>query len=163
MSKHDLSTMKTINVSETTPAQIDYLIAMSEGYKLVSDGISILLERGKEIRILGPNGSSLAYSPSTNPSHGQPILERERIGVVPQDAGWLATMDLDEGDAMVQVNAGPTMLMAGLRCHVAAEYGENVEVPEAIGRHAHMYGQQHDSPDDSPSAASSRSPRPRLR
>lgn len=132
MPAHNFAVVKTINVADATPLQIDWLVAKCQGYKLVSDGISILIERGKELRILGPNSSSLSFSPSTNPSHSQPIIESKRIGIVPRSSGWEAAIDLDEGDAMVQFAIGPTTLVAGMRCFLISELGETVEVPEVI-------------------------------
>lgn len=87
------------------------------------------------------------YSPSTKWEQGGPILERE--GIEPQrgnpfsftessdkrdyyNGNWLAFLDLDEGDAMVQMMPGRTMLEAAMRCYVASSLGLEVEIPEKL-------------------------------
>jgi len=72
------------------------------------------------------------YLYSTDSAQGQPILERERIATVPAHDGWTGVIDLDEGDCMVQTSYGPTMLIAGLRCYVASQTGDDVEVPDEL-------------------------------
>ena len=63
------------------------------------------------------------YNPLTNWAQGGPILEREKIGVFPLgDArGWAAGFQ-----------SGPTPLIAIMRCYVASELGDEVEVPEEL-------------------------------
>ena len=72
------------------------------------------------------------YSPSTDWSEGGPIIEREGINLVPLYQGWEATIDLDEGDALIEKQIGPTPLVAAMRCYVASELGEEVAVPEEL-------------------------------
>lgn len=68
--------MRTVDLIDLA---LDWAVSDCEGYKLTTDGISLLLERGKEVRILGPNTSSLAYSPSTDRALALEIVEREGI------------------------------------------------------------------------------------
>lgn len=60
------------------------------------------------------------------------IIERERISVVPLHHDWEATLELDEGDAMVQVSEGPTPRIAAFRCLVASNLGDDVDVPACL-------------------------------
>ncbi|WP_171019828.1 phage protein NinX family protein [Hydrogenophaga sp. 2FB] len=136
MSSLNLSTLKTIKINKATPHQIDYLVAKCEGYELVSDGISLLLKQGQKLLILGPNSSSLAYSPSTDPSVGFPIIERLMkqhtfsVGsVLGDDVGCTAQL-ISAGQKVWA--CGTTALIAAMRCYVISLRGESVEVPEAI-------------------------------
>ncbi len=67
-------------------------------------------------------------------SQGGPILERELIRITPLHMGreWEATLDLDEGDAMVETQRGPTPLIAVMRCFVASRLGDEIEIPEEL-------------------------------
>lgn len=76
------------------------------------------------------------YSPSTNWAQGGPIIERERLGVcyyheadgweVPNWAAWRT--DIDD---RVQI-MGETALIAAMRCFVAVQLGDEVDVPKEL-------------------------------
>lgn len=67
------------------------------------------------------------YAPSTDWAQGGPIIERERIELVPNGKGW---------DALQQAQhipiEGPTPLIAAMRCYVAKKLGDEVELPEEL-------------------------------
>ena len=68
------------------------------------------------------------YHPSTDWAQGGPIIEREEIRLTPPLAGetdWLAAC----GNPDV---AGPTPLIAAMRCYVASKLGDEVNVPEEL-------------------------------
>lgn len=77
------------------------------------------------------------FNPSTDWSHGGPIIEREHIAVMFDGAEWCAAV-------CEQVNAGgdpaftsrlypgPTPLIAAMRCYVAFKLGDEVEIPEEL-------------------------------
>lgn len=74
------------------------------------------------------------FHPSTDWAQGGPIIEREEIALEPMTHdehgdGWLATRV--EGPA-VCMEFGPTMLIAAMRCYVAACLGDEVDVPEEL-------------------------------
>jgi hypothetical protein len=118
--------MKT---AELTGAQLDWAVAKCEGYALTSDGINHLVVRGSEMRILGPNSSSLHYSPSTDWAQGGPIIEREKINVsLSATAPWMAWFY--DGVEMIWLTDGPTPLIAAMRCYVASNLGDDVEIPK---------------------------------
>ena len=120
-------TMKTIKVAEATQLQLNWLVAKVEGKDgvLHDDGIT------RCIVIAAPSGVYKGtYSPSINWALGGPIIERERITIrqwtdmpiihayMPHDgAPW---------------GAGPTPLIAAMRCYVAGRLGGEVEVPEEL-------------------------------
>ena len=64
---------------------------------------------------------------STDWAHGGPIIEREKIELIPNGPGW---------DAMYQSqhipSEGPTPLIAAMRCYVASELGDEIEIPEEL-------------------------------
>ena len=73
------------------------------------------------------------FSPSTNWTHGGPIIEREWINVVKHESGayWQAASErwmLDDGHP----SEGPTPLIAAMRCFVASKLGDDIEIPEEL-------------------------------
>ena len=103
--------MKTIKVAKATQLQLNWLVARIEGDELPKSG-----------------GKGLDYS--SDWAQGGPILDRERITIrqwtdmpiihayMPHDgAPW---------------GAGPTPLIAVMRCYVASKLGREVEVPEEL-------------------------------
>lgn len=117
---------------------LDWAVATREGYTLTSDGISNLLDSGKDLRILGPSNSPLSFSPSTNWSHGGPIAESKKISAVYDEDRdvWVAVRKCSLNDAMgfngENWSEGPTELIAKMRCHVLTELGPEVDVPEVL-------------------------------
>ena len=122
--------MKT---SELTGAALDWAVAKCEGGKgLWHDTIAthwIKIE-GKD-RALS-KGWSQSFTPSTDWAQGGPIIERERICL--RDTGeendlmWEAD---DQRDAFGKYR-GPTPLIAAMRCYVASQLGDEVDVPEEL-------------------------------
>lgn len=122
--------MAKVLVGNTTPIQLDWLVAKCEGKNgiLHDDGI---------VRCIVVAAASGVYKgtfkPTINPAQGQPILEREidqldRTNDYPNwEANRFATDDYEDC-----VGYGPTMLIAGLRCFVASKLGDEVEIPEEL-------------------------------
>lgn len=90
-----------------------------------------------------------AYHPSTNWSQGGPIVEREgiylravRYGGHPMNGQWLAQESDSNTGTMVQwvkredwrrhYYAGPTLLIAAMRCYVASKLGDEIDIPEEL-------------------------------
>jgi hypothetical protein len=68
------------------------------------------------------------FSPSTDWALGGPIIERERMLVEPHSVDqWCATYKCPD-----DVYDGPTPLIAAMRCYVASELGDEVEVPDEL-------------------------------
>ena len=79
----------------------------------------------------------LPYSPSTDWSHGGPIIEREGIQVYrlgrTRDSFWGATMFWDDMHGSSEVTEeGETPLIAAMRCYVAGMLGDEIEVPDCL-------------------------------
>lgn len=81
------------------------------------------------------------YSPSTDWAQGGPIIEREAIQIFRNVGGtYSARIRHEEDHPLVAYkvlagftnSAGPTMLVAAMRCYVASKLGENIELPEEL-------------------------------
>lgn len=72
------------------------------------------------------------WDPAANWAQAGDFIAENRIGVVPLYDCWEATIDLEEGDAMVETQTGATPLEAAMRCFVAYALGHSVEVPVAL-------------------------------
>jgi hypothetical protein len=121
--------MKT---SELTGAALDWAVAKAERLDCYVDmrgsrnGWATFVDLGEHTHI--------RYTPSEHWGFGGPIIEREEIALEPMTHdehgdGWLATRV--EGPA-VCMEFGPTMLIAAMRCYVAACLGDEVDVPEEL-------------------------------
>lgn len=113
---------------------LNWAVAKADGRKVIIDKFGqpkVALPGTSEQDSERGHGFSY-YRPSTDWLKAGPIIERERISVAPLARDWEATLDLDEGDAMVQVSVGPTPLIAAMRCFVASKLGEEIEVPDNL-------------------------------
>jgi hypothetical protein len=75
------------------------------------------------------------YEPHLNWKQAGPILERERIGVIPsqEDASvWVGSVYEPSCSCQKFNRTGPTFLVTGLRCFVASKLGEVAEVPAEL-------------------------------
>ncbi len=100
--------MKTIKVSELTGAALDWAVAKCEG-------------------VVYDNPAWTSYS--TDWSQGGPIIEREKITLQPivRPDGWMArTQKCDS------VWEGQHPLIAAMRCYVASNLGDEVNVPKEL-------------------------------
>lgn len=76
---------------------------------------------------------AISYCPSTEWKHGGPIIEENKIGIGCLGSGniyanpWLAARP-----EYTQDFAGPTPLIAAMRCFVASCMGYEVDVPEEL-------------------------------
>ena len=97
--------------------------------------IEVLVLAGRYV-VLKPEGqvySCKVFAPSTNWAQGGPIIERERIHIRPD----VSTQNFrafvirsPEGQQCRYIGATP--LVAAMRCFVAIELGEEVELPESL-------------------------------
>ena len=72
------------------------------------------------------------FFPSTDWSQGGPIIEREKIGIVPSDDDanvWIGSMLEPEWKFN---RTGPTPLIAAMRCYVASKMGEEINIPNEV-------------------------------
>ena len=107
--------MKTSDLTDTA---LDWAVARCEGV-IKGDALDIgfILEGG--------------YTPSTNWSQGGPIIEREGISTwVFDDVTWRAQGRI--GSGVDQVFEGPTLLVAAMRCYVASQLGDDIDIPDTL-------------------------------
>ena len=102
--------MKT---SELTGAALDWAVAKCEG---------VLMRWERSTHDEAP----LEYSPSTDWAQGGVIIEREKIEVFIRDEKWFAYSSLSKPEDFY----GETPLIAAMRCYVASELGDEVEIPK---------------------------------
>ena len=110
--------MKT---SELTGAPLDWAVAKADG------------KRENDFGWWWDN-----YKPSTDWAQGGPIIEREKIGIqrcvrACEYHGWLALKDEPFHDRSGEDEVwGETPLIAAMRCYVASQMGDEVEIPEEL-------------------------------
>jgi hypothetical protein len=76
-----------------------------------------------------PAWKSRKYSPSTDWAQGGPIIEREKMQLTYSDgADWGAYIWTGQNFA----GWGPTPLVAAMRCYVASQLGDEVDIPEEL-------------------------------
>ena len=112
-----------IKTSELTGAALDWAVAKCEGRGYVM-GETEYAPDGRTYQ----RGTAQATGPhySTNWAQGGPIIERERFEFRQANTGMQASY---QGGATW---FGPTHLIAGMRCYVASELGDEVEVPDGL-------------------------------
>lgn len=76
------------------------------------------------------------WSPSTYWAHGGPIIEREHVDLYysTEQKDWASAIwvDIPGGGQLMNKNRGPTPLIAAMRCFVASELSDEVDVPEEL-------------------------------
>lgn len=116
--------MKT---SELTGAALDWAVAKCEGwddYDVHNSG-AFELEKTSTGECLWLR----CFEPSTDWAQGGPIIEREKTA-----SNYSAKRDcwFAESYDEKHVEAGPTPLIAAMRCYVASKLGDEVNVPEEL-------------------------------
>jgi len=104
--------MKT---SELTGTALNWAVAICEGYNPKDFCLHDKHFRDEE---------DVWFSPSDDWAQGGPIIEREKIELIPNGEEW----DAMQADQHIP-NEGPTPLIAAMRCYVAGKLGDDVELP----------------------------------
>lgn len=107
-----------IKTSELTGSALDWAVAQCEG---------------RTDRFWMNDSIYGCYSPSRYWGLGGPIIDREKISTWPDDASteWLAEYRFRRARDD-DYFAGPTLLIAGLRCYVASKLGDEIDAPEEL-------------------------------
>ena len=123
-----------MRTSELTGVALDWAVAKCEGGdRLWHDTIAThwMTLNGKDIAL--SKGWSQSFTPSTNWAQGGPIIEREGINLfqrkgaaAKEGKAWLA---YDNNNPEM---AGPTPLIAAMRCYIASKLGDTVEIPKEL-------------------------------
>lgn len=84
---------------------------------------------------VGPNEDEDPYHPSTDWSQSGPIIERERIALLPDrydksgyPDGWIGSM----GICGQPGQPAPFPLIAAMRCYVASKLGDELDIPAEL-------------------------------
>ena len=112
--------MKT---SELTGPALDWAVAKCEG--ITYFGAPQGRTEAMEFLLMHPDDPDLQFS--TNWSQGGPIIEREGVSIKWVTADEWMAVGLDNA-----VTFGPTPLIAAMRCYVASELGDEVDIPEIL-------------------------------
>lgn len=105
-------------------AALDYWVAKAGGSAIVTEVFG-LTEDELTFGLWVECGGSDCYSPSTRWEYGGPIIEAEKIILVPKMNEWRAA----DWKALPKVREfiGSTPLIAAMRCVVASKFGDEVE------------------------------------
>jgi hypothetical protein len=110
-------------VSELEGALLDAAVAKAHGMHAVV--------RGEGLMALCINAQGRIFEPSCRWDVGGPIIERERIAVMPCKAGWAAYLHPTVSQNIAQGlddGQGSTPLIAAMRAFVASKLGEEAEL-----------------------------------
>lgn len=124
-----------IKTSELTGAALDWAVAKCEKHEidsLMGGAVWYWLK----CSLTGELEVVELFRPSADWAQGGPIIEREHIDLSWQSAGqagWMAYGD-DQTDAGIPIyeGNGPTPLIAAMRCYVASNLDDEVEVPDEL-------------------------------
>ena len=117
-----------IKTADLIGPALDWAVAQCESVEVeyINDGITRCL-----LRVSPFTGM---YRPSVDWSQGGPIIERKGGTLWSTDAMWWrckARYDF-ANDTEGAVIAGPTPLVAAMRCYVASRLGDEVDIPEEL-------------------------------
>ena len=111
-----------IKTSKLTDAALDWAVCEATGLLTAYPRVR------KDFALQWPGPGNGHLHPSTDWAQGGPIIERENIALYPHGDGTY--------EAEVFLNpkrgAGPTPLIAAMRCYVASKLGDEVEIPEEL-------------------------------
>lgn len=95
-------------VAELGGGPLDYAVAIAEGVALAHQ-------------------VPLPYS--SDWAHGDPIIKRESIDVIPWADSWAACVGSKVERLDRPISLGPTLLNAAMRAYVASKLGDEIELP----------------------------------
>jgi hypothetical protein len=115
-----------IKVSKATNRQLDWLVATAQGW-LAFDRCWWTTKKNSEKNV---RQTTLNYAPTVSWAQGGQIIEREKIGTVPDRKDtWRANNPFA---CTPNTQYGPTPMVAAMRCYVASKLGDEVEVPDEL-------------------------------
>jgi hypothetical protein len=126
-----------VKVIEATGPALDWMVAKAAPGKHGNPCFAVGSRGGRYVyQTEGLREAGIHYSPSTNPAQAWPIIEREGI----QLSGWSSrrqastywSKSVGGGPKKYWSMPGSTGLIAAMRCFVASELGEEVDVPEEL-------------------------------
>lgn len=120
--------MVEVKTAELIGRALDYAVAVVEGHPLCEECCS-----GTYALIIGTGRGDLKeFSPSTDWSHGGPLIEAKSLEITKIWGPWAAIREAYCGEAISWWPDGETILIAACRAIVAAKLGETVMVPKEL-------------------------------
>lgn len=107
-----------MKISELTGAELDVAVGLALGLDVEIDGSRCI--RNLPYDPICGAGDFVGYSPSTDWSQGGPIIERERIEVIPWATEGMWSAFINTGPDR-EIFDGPTPLVAAMRAFVASK------------------------------------------
>ena len=102
--------------------------------ELVGDALNRAVHTALQYEAIHKDCTAPPYS--TDWAFGGPIIEREGIVVdIRKEHGWVAAREfwyLQDAADHDLCSTGPTYLIAAMRCFVASQLGDEVEIPEQL-------------------------------
>lgn len=117
-----------IKVNEASGVVLDWLVAKCEGYSPISHSrlATVMVERRNARGVMQPEHiTSLRFS--SNWAQGGPIIEREKLGVIPHGLTYKSS-----NLANTLLGFGDTPLVAAMRSFVLSKLGDEVDVPNEL-------------------------------
>lgn len=120
-----------VETSQMTGPALRWAVAKCEGVLLNGEVLFLF------------DGTGGGYNYDTDWSQAGPIIERKKIRVSPNMGGsWSAQIRHTTSHPLVSHpilagwtnKAGPTPLVAAMRCYVASKLGDEVEIPDELLR-----------------------------
>ena len=140
--------MTKVNTSELTGAALDWAVAKCEGYAPVFTRHYVTPSHAEDPKKVCIPAQSWVqpFEPSINWGQAGPILEREIAKVFRNVGGTWSAMILkdvpippeDRGTSLALTRraqwngAGPTPLIAAMRCYCCSKLGDVVDIPEEL-------------------------------
>lgn len=120
-------TMVKVKTEELTGAALDWAVAKVMGVKVITDPNSP--RQRQMVEDTEAVNGWYCYSPSTDWSHGGPLIEKSYVSVQIMRGGWEADV-FDARIPSLQWSNSP--LEAVCRAVVASRLGDEVEVPQEL-------------------------------
>ena len=115
-----------LKTSELQGAVLDWAVA-----KCIYEPDDVVICDG---RVFAYDDATNGFNPSTDWAQGGPIIEREGMALNMEDTReWRVSMWWDDEDSKGDIlMVGPTPLIAAMRCYVASQIGDEIELPEEV-------------------------------
>lgn len=134
--------MTVIRTSELVGKALDYAVAMAEGLK-------VIVRNNNFEALFADAPRFVPFQPSTDWAHGGLIIERQGISVSLRFGSLPPNHGNDVWDAIVKpetwttgrpgsgckrevIVSGPLPLIAAMRCHIASQLGDSVDIPSDL-------------------------------
>ena len=108
-----------IKMQDLTGAALDWAVAKCEFPTALDADIGVWVQP-----LPCDDPDDFKFQPSTDWAQGGPIIEREGISLMD---GWNAYTE-----NLRNLHQGPTPLIAAMRCYVASQLGDEVEIPDEL-------------------------------